>query len=72
MPSKLPLSSLGTGGSYQVPADTRPAKLNDLATVFYEGLFRQRANWEDLISPGGEPLKSWLRDVVEKRSGGKR
>jgi hypothetical protein len=62
----------GTGGTYRVPADMRPARLNDLATVFYEGLFRQRPDWADLIPPADEPLRSWLRDLVEKRLGGKR
>lgn len=58
--------SPGTGGAYRVPEDTRPAKLNDLATVFYEGLFRQHADWADLIPPAGEPLRSWLHALVEK------
>ncbi|NTV80317.1 MAG: hypothetical protein HGA24_02720 [Candidatus Aminicenantes bacterium] len=62
----------GTGRTYRVPADMRPAKLNDLVTVFYEGLFRQRPDWADLIPPAGEPLRSWLRDLVETRLGGKR
>jgi hypothetical protein len=64
--------SPGTGGSYRVPADMRPAKLNDLVSVFYEGLFRQRADWADLIPPADEPLRSWLRELVETRLGGKR
>jgi hypothetical protein len=64
--------SPGTGGSYRVPADTRPAKLNDLATAFYEGLFRQHADWEELIPSADEPLRSWLRALVEKYLGGKR
>jgi hypothetical protein len=62
--------SPGTGGSFRVPADTRPGKLNDLATAFYEGLFRQHADWEELIPPADEPLRSWLRALVEKYLGG--
>jgi len=64
--------SPGAGGSYRVPTDTRPAKLNDLATVFYEGLFRQREDWADLIPTADEPLRSWLAGLVEKYLGGKR
>lgn len=64
--------SPGTGVAYRVPEDTRPAKLNDLATVFYEGLFREHADWADLIPPTDEPLRSWLRALVEKHLIGKR
>lgn len=64
--------SPGTGMAYRVPEGLRPAKLNDLATVFYEGLFREHADWADLIPPADEPLRSWLRALVEKYLGGKR
>jgi hypothetical protein len=58
--------SPGTGGPYRVPADTRPAKLNDLATAFYEGLFRRHEDWATLIPPADEPLRSWLSGLVDK------
>jgi hypothetical protein len=58
--------SPGTGGTYRVPADTRPAKLNDLATAFYEGLFRQHEDWAALIPPAEEPLRSWLAALVNE------
>jgi len=64
--------SPGTGGAYRVPEDMRPAKLNNLVTVFYEGLFRQHPDWPSLIPPADEPLRSWLRGLVETCLGGKR
>ena len=64
--------SPATGGPYRVPADMRPKKLNDLKTVFYEGLFRQHPDWPDLIPPADEPLKSWLTALVEKHLAGRR
>lgn len=58
--------SPGSGGAYRVPADTRPARLNDLVTVFYEGLFREHEDWPALIPPAEEPLRSWLSELVDK------
>jgi len=62
--------SPGTGIAYRTPADMRPAKLNDLVSAFYEGLFRQHADWPDLIPPADEPLKSWLSGLVSRRLAG--
>jgi hypothetical protein len=64
--------SPATGGPYRVPADMRPRRLNDLVSVFYEGLFRQHPDWPDLIPRADEPLKSWLKAVVEKYLAGRR
>jgi hypothetical protein len=63
--------SPGTGGRYRVPEDMRPKRLNDLVTVFYEGLFRSHPDWEDLIPPAGEPLRSWLAALVKDRLAGR-
>ena len=64
--------SPATGGPYRVPADMRPKRLNDLVSVFYEGLFRQHPDWPDLIPPADEPLKTWLKALVEKYLAGRR
>jgi hypothetical protein len=58
--------SPGSGGAYRVPADTRPVRLNDLVTVFYEGLFREHEDWPALIPPAEEPLGSWLSELADK------
>ncbi len=56
--------SPGTGAAYRVPADTRPAKLDDLVTVFYEGLFQATRGLD-----GPYPAGRRAPEVLARRAG---